>query len=127
MANISTSNSSDIRTDYMTLLITQLQNQNPLEPMDNDQMAAQLAQFSQLEQLENLNTRFADVLNSIDQTQAHSLLGKEISFRPKAEDGSVGDPTHGFVEEIEHTSDDTHLLVGNYKVNLSDILSVKNP
>ena len=33
--------------DYMTLLITELQNQNPLEPLDNQQMAQQLAQFSQ--------------------------------------------------------------------------------
>ena len=53
---------SEIQSDYMALLVTQLQNQNPLEPMDNQDMAAQLAQFSQLQQLENVNSVVTPVL-----------------------------------------------------------------
>jgi len=53
---------SDIQMDYMKLLITQLQNQNPLEPLNNNEMASQLAQFSQLQQLESMNSTFAQVL-----------------------------------------------------------------
>ena len=123
----STNSSSDIRTDYMTLLITQLQNQNPLEPMNNDQMSMQLAQFSQLEQLENMNTRFADVLGSLDQAYASDLLGKEVSFEPTNTEGGAGTPVQGLVDSIERAGDDFQLLVGTYKINLSDVLSVKNP
>ncbi|MHC4424212.1 MAG: flagellar hook capping FlgD N-terminal domain-containing protein, partial [Planctomycetota bacterium] len=47
----STASASDIQMDYMKLLITQLQNQNPLEPLSNNEMASQLAQFSSLQQL----------------------------------------------------------------------------
>src|SRR4030043_1746709 len=71
---------STIQMDYMKLLITQLQNQNPLEPLDNNEMASQLAQFSQLQQLESMNTSFSDVLAGIQRTYAASLIGKEVSF-----------------------------------------------
>ena len=72
---------SNIQMDYMKLLITQLQNQNPLEPMDNNQMASQLAQFSQLQQLESMNSNFANVLSSTERNYANSLIGKEIPLR----------------------------------------------
>ncbi len=48
MSTSAVTSSSKIQTDYMKLLVTQLQNQNPLEPLDNNEMASQLAQFSQL-------------------------------------------------------------------------------
>ena len=44
-----TTSAVDQKLDYLTLLVTELQNQNPLEPMEQKDMAAQLAQFSQLE------------------------------------------------------------------------------
>ena len=71
---------SSIQADYMKLLVTQLQNQNPLEPMDNNQMASQLAQLSQLGQIEQLNTKFSDVLATSQKSYANSLVGKEVSF-----------------------------------------------
>lgn len=80
MSTIEATSSSKIQMDYMKLLITQLQNQNPLEPMDNQAMASQLAQFSQLSQLESMNTSFADVLETANRSYANSLLGKNITF-----------------------------------------------
>ena len=62
---------SNIQMDYMKLLVTQLQNQNPLEPMDNNQMASQLAQFSQLQQLESMNSNFANVLSTTERNYAN--------------------------------------------------------
>jgi len=43
------------RDTFLTMLVAQLQNQDPLNPMDGTDFSAQLAQFSQLEQLINLN------------------------------------------------------------------------
>ncbi|MEN6306449.1 MAG: flagellar hook capping FlgD N-terminal domain-containing protein, partial [Anaerohalosphaeraceae bacterium] len=52
---MSTIDAASQKMDFMTLLVTELKYQNPLEPMDNQQMAAQLAQFSQLELTEGMN------------------------------------------------------------------------
>ena len=84
-----TSSASNLQMDYMKLLVTQLQNQNPLEPMDNKDMSAQLAQFSQLQQPENLNTSFRQVLELTQRSYASSLIGKEISFQVQADDGTT--------------------------------------
>ena len=80
MSTKAIASASNIQMDYMKLLVTQLQNQNPLEPMNNDQMASQLAQFSQLSQLESMNSSFADVLATTNRSYANSLLGKNVTF-----------------------------------------------
>jgi flagellar basal-body rod modification protein FlgD len=69
------------KDDFLLLLIAQLRNQDPLDPMDNSQFVAQLAQFSSLEQMENLNTKFEDqaaLIMSLNNTMAVSYVGKEV-------------------------------------------------
>jgi flagellar basal-body rod modification protein FlgD len=125
MAAITTASSSDIQADYMKLLVTQLQNQNPLEPLDNKDMSAQLAQFSQLQQVENLNTSFSKVLESVQRSYASSLIGKEISFKAQADDGTVEIKT-GQVEEVAIGADGEVLLrVDNQQVKLADVASIR--
>ena len=81
MSTISTtSTATDIQTDYITLLIAQLQYQNPLEPLDNNEMASQLAQFSQLQQLESMSTSFSEILATTNRNYANSLLSKKVTF-----------------------------------------------
>jgi flagellar basal-body rod modification protein FlgD len=65
--------------DFLHLFIAQLQNQDPLSPLDPDQMTAQLAQFSSLEQLTGVNTRL-DSLTSLSRNSILGLIGKEIRF-----------------------------------------------
>jgi flagellar basal-body rod modification protein FlgD len=126
MADISSvTSASSIQANYMKLLVTQLQNQNPLEPMDNNQMAAQLAQLSQLSQIEQLNTKFSGVLTAVERNYASSLVGKEISFLAENEDGNAV-LTSGIVEEVVvSNSSDISMKVGDYAVGLNQILSVK--
>jgi flagellar basal-body rod modification protein FlgD len=126
MAAITTASSSDIQTDYMKLLVTQLQNQNPLEPLDNKDMSAQLAQFSQLQQVENLNTSFRQVLESVQRSYASSLIGKEISFQAQASDGTVEIQT-GQVEEVTIGADGEILLtVDDQQVKLAEVTSIRD-
>ncbi len=121
-----TNTASNIQMDYMKLLITQLQNQNPLEPLDNSEMASQLAQFSQLQQLESMNTSFAKVLAATELTYANSLLGKEVTFMPETETGGA-DITNGIVEQVYNNVDgEIFLRVGNHTLGLEDIISVNN-
>jgi flagellar basal-body rod modification protein FlgD len=66
---------------FLLLLLTQLQNQDPFNPMEDTEMTAQLAQYSQLEQLTNLNTNvtsMASYIQAQNQFQTLSLIGKEV-------------------------------------------------
>lgn len=49
------------RMAFLRLLVTQLKNQNPMDPMDNREFLAQLAQFSSIEQMENVGAQTAMV------------------------------------------------------------------
>lgn len=126
MATSSVNSASQIQMDYMKLLVTQLQNQNPLEPMDNNQMASQLAQFSQLEQLESMNSNFARILAITEDNYANSLLGKEISFVGETESGS-SDVVSAVVEQVYKDADGQFVLsAGDYTIGVESVLSVKN-
>ena len=117
---------SNIQMNYMKLLVTQLKNQNPLEPMDNNEMASQLAQFSQLQQLESMNSNFASILSTTERNYANSLIGKEISFASRNETGTR-DITSGIVEEVINNVDGEIMLVtANNAVTLEGVISVKN-
>lgn len=85
---------ADQKMDYLTLLVTELQNQNPLDPLEQKDMAAQLAQFSQLELTEGmngnietmnetmgkLNESFQGQLMLAEMDHAKSYLGRQVSF-----------------------------------------------
>jgi len=117
---------TDIQMDYMKLLITQLQNQNPLEPLDNNQMASQLAQFSQLQQLETMNSKFAAVLESAERSYAASLIGKNVSFVGQTDFGSA-DILSGTVLAVANNIDGQIMLdVEGRSITLEDILSIGN-
>lgn len=120
------STASDIQLDYMNLLVTQLKNQNPLEPLDNNQMASQLTMFSQLEQLESLNSGFTRALDSVQRSYANSLLGRQVSFADSAD--TISGTSSGTVQQV-YTGTDGQLMltVGNQAVALEDVLSVQNP
>ena len=67
--------------DFLKLLIAQLQNQDPLNPMDNQEFAAQLATFNSLGQLIDMNEKLGNMQNSqglTNQFNAASLIGKEV-------------------------------------------------
>lgn len=73
------------KDDFLKLLISQLQNQNPLEPLKDQEYIAQMAQFSSLEQLQNMNSSLSQNLQynmllsqTINNTMATSLIGKTI-------------------------------------------------
>lgn len=66
---------------FFKLLLTQLQNQDPFNPMESTDMTSQLAQFSQLEELSNMNNTLSFLqlyLASLNNAQAVDFIGKEI-------------------------------------------------
>jgi len=57
------------RDAFLQLLVTQLEHQDPTQPMDDSQFLAQLAQFSSLEQLQSVNTKLDTIAGLVAQTQ----------------------------------------------------------
>jgi len=69
------------KDEFLKMLIAQLKHQDPLNPMDGTAFTAQLAQFSSLEQLQNINTNltsFTRQQQSLGNTQAVNLIGREV-------------------------------------------------
>lgn len=69
------------KEDFLHLLVTQLQHQDPLSPMDSTGFTAQLAQFSSLEELQNINETLGGVGSSqkvLTNSQAVDYIGKQI-------------------------------------------------
>ena len=64
--------------DLLQIVLTQLQHQDPLEPLENFEFVSQLAQFSQIQQGETTNERLDEVLRTEATSQATSLLGREV-------------------------------------------------
>lgn len=64
--------------DFLKILTTQLNNQDPLKPMDNQDFVAQIAQFATLEQSRQLNSKLDAMLSLQGSTQSVGLLGKKV-------------------------------------------------
>jgi flagellar basal-body rod modification protein FlgD len=74
-----TSNSQLGEDQFLKLLTTQLQNQNPLNPMDDTQSIAELAQFSGLQAMTELKDAFSNFQSSFSVMQSAGLVGKPVS------------------------------------------------
>jgi flagellar basal-body rod modification protein FlgD len=86
--SVTSSQGSLNKNDFLLLFVTQLQNQDPLNPMDNSQMATQTAQFASLEQLQNVNGNLDNLQkyqSAIIDENAVSFVGKTV----KAKDNTV--------------------------------------
>lgn len=66
------------KNEFLNLLVTQLKNQDPLEPIKNEQLAVNLAQFSQLEQLISINDKIGT--EGADLSSMAAYLGQEVTL-----------------------------------------------
>lgn len=110
---------------FLKLLVVQLQNQDPTNPMDNMQFTSQMAQFASLEQLQNLNKNLknSDTVQRISQVQG--LVGKEVTYTT-GKDEETGDVTRGrgTVDAVRVLEDRTVALVDGEEVEVADIDTV---
>ncbi|MFM9938874.1 MAG: flagellar hook assembly protein FlgD [Hyphomicrobiaceae bacterium] len=74
---------------FLQLLVAQMQNQDPLEPMKSTDYVAQLATFSQVEKTVEMNDRIAAMLTSSRMEQAEGLIGKTVTSADGAISGIV--------------------------------------
>lgn len=86
---------SGTRNQFLTLLVTQLQNQDPLNPMDNAEVTSQIAQLSTVNGIQQLNNTLLALSGQMDMSQslqAANLIGKDILY-PGAKVSLGSDPS----------------------------------
>ncbi len=88
-APTSSLNSQLGETAFLQLLTTQLQNQDPLNPMDDTQSVAELAQFSAVQAATSLNQSFSSFESNFSVMQSAGLLGKTVSAQSTDANGNV--------------------------------------
>jgi flagellar basal-body rod modification protein FlgD len=77
----STAASSVSLQDFVRILVSQLNNQDPLKPMDNQEFVTQLAQFTSLEQSRQLNQNLEALLSVQSTTQSVGLIGRTVDVQ----------------------------------------------
>lgn len=108
------------KDDFLRILVTQLSNQDPSNPLQDKDFIAQMATFSSLEQMTNLNTAF-DKFSKSQMSQYSASIGKEIGWTP---DGSTS-PVTGVVTGVSTQDGNYFYMVGNEKVPVENVTDIK--
>lgn len=105
------------KDSFIQLLVTQMKYQDPLNPMDNSEMLAQLAQFTALEQMMN-------VAQSSQKQLASNMIGKYVEY--SYTDSTTGTTTYnvGKVDYVNINGDTPTLGIGELEVSIEDVYSV---
>ncbi len=105
--------------DFIKLLITELQNQDPLDPMDTQDMIAQISQIKAIESNDQLTETLAAVLLGQNTATGGSLIGRTIEAL--ADDGRR---IAGEVDRVSIESDVVKLHVGEDIVDLKNVTGI---
>jgi flagellar basal-body rod modification protein FlgD len=119
-ATSSSTTKSTSKDQFLKLFLTQLQNQNPLEPMQDRDFLMQLAQFTQVENAEEMAHTLQQLRTLVTSTQATTLLGKRVTALPAGE----AMPVEGKVSAVRFTADGVRLLVDGKEVSVESVLQV---
>ena len=132
-ASIQDVNDSDM---FLTLMLQQLQNQDPTEPTDNTEWLSQLAQYSSLEQMTKMNDNlnncmqyvssiYNDMATNSEITQTLSLIGKEVTIKDPDDPAGTNKIT-GKVTEASFEDGTGKIKVGDKYYSIAYILNVKD-
>lgn len=120
---------------FMKLMLAQMKNQDPTNPMQNHELAAQLAQFSSVEQLQNVNTTLETMEKGQKPTegfQALNFIGKAVSGDSSKLIRAKGDKSHDFAFNLPDNAKEVKIKVLNQNaevvrtVDLKDLKSGQN-
>ena len=108
--------------DFLSILLTQLQYQDPLQPMDDQAFLGQLAQFSALEVATQESGQLDNLLTFSGMNQAIALLGKTVAVNESSSSGSSSSTTaSGTVSAVNFASGAPLLTVTTSSQTLTDV------
>ena len=105
---------------FLKLMVTQLKNQDPMNPQDSAEFLAQTAQFTSLEKLEAVATQSSQALAAQMAFGASSLAGRTVTY--VGEDGTT--ETTGKVDAVRFAAAGPMLSVGGVDVPIANVVTV---
>jgi flagellar basal-body rod modification protein FlgD len=111
------------KDDFLKILITQLKNQDPMQPLQDKEFIAQMAQFTSVEQLTNMATE----MKALRQTLgfASGLIGKEVSWSSSDSTGKQVVKS-GVVDSITFKEGTQYANVKGEEISLDKLLKIEN-
>ena len=106
-SNVTGNSSADLQSSFLTLLVAQLKNQDPTNPLQNNELTTQLAQISTVSGIEKLNTTLGSVsgqLTNNQSVQASALIGHGVMI-PGSKILAGSEATTPFGVELQQGAD----------------------
>lgn len=119
MSVLSSSSASSLQDQFLKLLVAQIQNQNPLDPVSDTEFISQLASFNQLSSLQTLSASFTEMLKLQQLGQGSNLIGKTVNYKDAA-----GKTQSGKVTSVASNGNTITVSVGSANVSLDNITKV---
>ncbi len=107
------------KDDFLKLLMAQMTNQDPTNPLDNTEFIAQMAQFSSLEQMTNMSQNFERLASLMNSSEAQGALGHTVEI-------DLGDTTTRGVVEAATRGSHPQVKVNGMFYDMEKIISVYN-
>lgn len=109
------------KDDFLKILVTQLRNQDPSQPLQDREFIAQMAQFSSVEQLMNMSEEMTKLRQSLG--SASSLIGMTVEWDGLSDQG-IQTTYSGIVEAISLKDGVQYAKVGDRTVNVDDLTTI---
>jgi flagellar basal-body rod modification protein FlgD len=112
------------KMDFMTLLVAQIKNQDPMSPMDNAQFTSQITQFTMLDEMQAMNSKLEDNLTvgqTINNTAMLGLVGKNVTVEGNKVWSAEGETSESVLAAdgpgtvVIEVTDDTGHVVATYR------------
>jgi flagellar basal-body rod modification protein FlgD len=106
---------------FLSMLVAQMKNQNPMQPTDSTQWIGQMAQFSEVEQVSNMATDESKVAKALGVSQTESLLGRTVTYTD-----ANGATQQGKVDRVDIAGDSATLEIdGQSGIDPSTVTQVQ--
>lgn len=113
-----TSDTNGVDEDmFLQLLVAEMKYQDPMEPSSNTEWVSQYATFTQVQQQGAMQ-------DSIQQSQASGLVGKQVIMKNSDDDGNANNYVHGTVDFVNIKNDGVYLSVNGQTFNIDQLDSV---
>ncbi len=110
------------QSEFLNIMIAELTNQDPLEPLDNQQFLNQLVQIQTLQATTDLTNGIESLLLGQQIASAGSLIGQQVVGT-----GASGNPVEGVVDRVLVNGDEVILGVGEETLPLNAVTQIVNP
>ncbi len=111
------------QAEFLKLLVTELQHQDPLNPTNDREFIAQMANFSSLEQMTKVNTNLGKILEASSVGEAYSLLGKHVTYMDNDSMKAGSGKVDGVSFDAENK--EVKINIGNFSVSPGQIMRVE--